>query len=178
MKQMVRGAVYILLATTIGTIAYAADEASNPGSFSKKDYEFVKAAASGGMAEVQSGELAGTKGVNPTVKQFGQQMVTDHSKANDELKTLAAQKGATVPAAPSAKDQRGIDKLAGLSGDAFDSAYAKDMVADHKKDVKEFKLESEKADDPDLRAWAVKTEPTLEMHLQMATNMLSTVSSK
>lgn len=178
MKQMVRGAVYILLATTIGTIAYAADEASNPGSFSKKDYEFVKAAASGGMAEVQSGQLASTQGTDASVKQFGQQMVTDHSKANDELKALATQKGATVPSALSAKDQRGVDKLTSLSGDAFDKAYAKGMVADHKADIKDFKWASEKADDADLRAWAAKTEPTLEMHLQMATNMWSTVSSK
>ena len=178
MKSLVTGAICILLTSTAVISAFAADDASNPGSLSKKDYDFVKAAASGGMAEVQSGQLASTQGTDASVKQFGQQMVTDHSKANDELKALATQKGATVPSALSAKDQRGVDKLTSLSGDAFDKAYAKGMVADHKADIKDFKWASEKADDADLRAWAAKTEPTLEMHLQMATNMWSTVSSK
>jgi putative membrane protein len=83
-----------------------------------------------------------------------------------------------LPSATSAKEQKKIDKLSSLSGDQFDRAYAKDMVADHKMDVKEFQMEAQKADDADLRAWAAKTEPTLEMHLQMATNMWTTVSAK
>jgi putative membrane protein len=178
MKSLVTGAICILLTSTAVISAFAADEDNNPGTLSKKDYEFVKMAACGGMAEVDSGQLAASKGTDALVKQFGRQMVTDHGKANDELKALAAQKGAVLPPTTSAKEQRSINKLSELSGAAFDKAYAKDMVADHKTDVKEFKLESEKADDADLRAWAAKTEPTLEMHLQMATNMWSTVSLK
>jgi putative membrane protein len=178
MKRLVMGIVCASLISTAGMTAFAADDTGNPGSLSKKDYQFVKTAASGGMAEVQAGQLAGAKSIDATVKQFGQQMVTDHSKANDELKALAAQKGATLSASPAKRDQKAVDKMAALTGDSFDRAYARDMVSDHQKDVKEFQLEAQKADDADLRAWAAKTLPTLEMHLQMATNMWMTVSAK
>lgn len=180
MKQLMIGALCAVLGSALSSsIAHAADMSDkNPGSFSKSDYRFVCEAASGGMMEVQAGELAKNHGASESVKQFGDRMVTDHSQANDELKSLAQRKGASLPTTIPAKEQHSLDKLSSLSGPEFDRAYAKDMVTDHKKDVKAFQKEAQKADDPDLRAFAAKTAPTLEEHLQMATNMMASVKMK
>lgn len=132
------------------------------------DKKFVSEAAAGGLAEVDLGNLAKSNASDDSVKQFGDRMVTDHSKANDELKDLAQTKGWTIPTAETAKDKATRDRLAKKTGAAFDKAYIRDMVADHTMDVKEFKQCAASCSDPDLKAWAAKTAPTLEDHLKMA----------
>ena len=132
------------------------------------DKLFVMNAAKGGLAEVDLGQLAADKGSSDEVKKFGQRMVADHSKANDELKSLAQQKNITLPTALDPKDKAAHDRLAKLSGAAFDRAYMQHMLADHRKDVNEFKHESTMGKDPDVKAWASKTLPTLEDHLKLA----------
>lgn len=132
------------------------------------DRKFMDKAAQGGMAEVELGQLAQQNGQSADVKAFGKRMVDDHSKANDQLKQLAAQKGVSLPTSLDSKDQATKDKLSKLQGAAFDKAYMKDMVADHKQDVAEFKHESMAAHDPDLKNWAGQTLPTLQSHLQEA----------
>jgi len=150
----------------------AAHEAHQAGGSANRlasgDHTFVMKAAEGGLAEVALGNLAKDKASDPAVKSFGQQMVDDHSKANDELKQLASSKGITLPAEPNAKDKAEHDRLAKLSGEAFDKAYMRAMVSDHRTDVNEFRKESQSGADSDLKAWAAKTLPTLEHHLQMA----------
>ena len=96
---------------------------------------FAMKAADGGMAEVELGKLAAQKGSNDRVKQFGQKMVDDHSKANDDLKQAASQAGIELPADTSAKHKQLVQKLSGLSGAAFDKAYMDAMVKDHVEDV-------------------------------------------
>jgi putative membrane protein len=132
------------------------------------DKSFVMKAAKGGLAEVEFGRLAAEKATDPDVKQFGQKMVDDHSKANDELKTIAQQKGLTLPAELDAKDKRTRDHLAKLSGAAFDRAYMSTMVKDHTTDVSEFRKESKTGKDSDVKSFADKTLPTLEEHLKLA----------
>ena len=132
------------------------------------DKAFVMEAAQGGMAEVELGRLATEKASNADVKQFGQRMVDDHGKANDELKGLAAQKKVTLSTELDAKHKETRDRLSKLSGDAFDKAYMADMVADHNKDVAAFARVSKTAKDADLKAWAGKALPTLQEHQQMA----------
>jgi putative membrane protein len=95
-------------------------------------------------------------------------MVTDHGKANDELKSLAQQKNITLPTDLNAKDKATYDRFSKLSGAAFDRAYMQHMLADHRTDVNEFKKESTSGKDPDVKAWAGKTLPTLEEHLKLA----------
>lgn len=131
------------------------------------DHSFVTEAAMGGMAEVDLGRLASTQAANDKVKAFGQRMVTDHGKAGDELKSLAAAKQITLPTSIDAKHQAMHDKFAKLSGAEFDRAYVKDMLADHKKDVDAFTHESMSGNDSDVKAWAAKTLPTLREHLRM-----------
>lgn len=132
------------------------------------DRHFMDKAAQGGMAEVELGQLAEQNAQNPEVKSFAQRMVTDHSKANDELKQVAAQEGVSLPTSLDAKDQATKARLEKLHGAAFDKAYMQDMVKDHKKDVAEFKHESQVARTPSLKNWAQQTTPTLESHLQEA----------
>jgi putative membrane protein len=132
------------------------------------DHQFVIDAARGGMAEVELGKLAGEKAESAQVKQFGQRMVTDHGKANDELKSIAQQKSITMPTALDAKDKATVDRLSKLSGAQFDRAYMQNMLQDHRKDVNEFRKESQSGKDPELKAWAAKTLPTLEEHLRLA----------
>ena len=125
-------------------------------------------AAQGGMAEVSLGSLAAQQGSSADVKAFGNRMVNDHGKANDELKSLATNKGLSLPTELDAEHKATQDELSKKTAKAFDKAYIDDMVKDHEKDVAEFQKESTAAQDPDLKAWVSKTLPTLQDHLKMA----------
>jgi len=138
------------------------------------DKEFVSKAGMGGLAEVQMGNLAASKASSLDVKNFGQRMVTDHSKANEELQQLATAKGLALPTELAGEHKDMFDHLSSLSGADFDKQYMKHMVEDHEKDVAEFDKQSTTGQDSDLKAWAAKTLPTLKEHLQLA----KTVSSK
>lgn len=131
------------------------------------DTDFMTKAALGGMAEIELGKLAATKAQSAEVKKFAQQMVTDHTKAADELKALAGEKNFSMPVRLDAKHQAVLDKLSGLSGAEFDKAYVEAMVADHEETVATFKSEAEGGKDADAKAWAAKTLPALQMHLDM-----------
>jgi len=106
------------------------------------DAAFAIKAAQGGLAEVKLGQLAAEKASSPDVKAFGQQMIDDHTKANDQLKAVAESEGMTLPTDVNGKQQAMYDRLSKLSGAQFDSAYVKDMVMDHQEDVKEFAKEA------------------------------------
>ncbi|MCE3225492.1 MAG: hypothetical protein K0S32_43 [Bacteroidetes bacterium] len=134
----------------------------------KKDEKFVMEAAKGGILEVKLGQLAQTNSSSPEVKLLGQMMVEDHSKANEELKTLALSKGILLPNSLDAEGQKKYDKLAQKKGEEFDKAYTQCMVKDHKKDVALFKKESKKGSDTEMKNWASKTVPKLEHHLEMS----------
>jgi putative membrane protein len=135
------------------------------------DQEFVTKAAEGGLAEVELGQTAADKASAADVKTFGQRMVTDHSKANDELKAAASKAGANVPTEPSASQKKMAAELKQKSGADFDRAYSKAMVKDHKEDVALFKKEAASGKNADIKAFAQKTLPTLESHLQMAESL-------
>jgi putative membrane protein len=132
------------------------------------DATFAIKAAQGGMAEVKLGQLAVQKASNPGVKSFGQRMVDDHSKANEQLKSIAGKDSMTLPNTLGAKDQELYNKLSTLSGGEFDRAYMKAMVKDHEEDIKEFQKEASKGTNPGIKNFASTTLPTLQEHLQMA----------
>ena len=161
-------ASFTICGALISSVAIAQDKMDNKKmSSSSMDSTFAMKAASGGLTEVALGKMATEKGSSQAVKDFGQKMVDDHTKANDELKTLASSKNMTLPSAPNAKDQATIDKMSKLSGAAFDKAYTKDMVMDHKMDVTLFQKEATSGTDPDVKAFASKTLPTLQEHQKM-----------
>ncbi|HSB94585.1 MAG TPA: DUF4142 domain-containing protein [Flavitalea sp.] len=144
------------------------DNATTASSLTDKDNEFVMKAASGGMMEVELGKLAQEKASNPRVKEFGSMMVTDHTKANDELKSLAQSKGVTLPGTMTDEHQKHVKDLGEKSGKDFDEAYMKMMVDDHKEDVDHFEDCSKDSKDADLKAFATKTLPVLQKHLAEA----------
>jgi putative membrane protein len=158
----------------------AQDKAANTGKSMLKgtDSKFVTEAAQGGMAEVKLGQLAAEKASSPDVKQFGQKMVNDHTRANEELKSIASQKGVTLPTDIGAKNQALYDRLSKMSGADFDKAYISHMTSDHKTDVNEFQKESTSGKDPEIKSFASKTLPTLEEHLRMAEDINSKVGGK
>jgi putative membrane protein len=148
------------------------------GQLSESDYRFVIHAARGGMEEINLGQIAKEKSQNQAVRDFAERMITDHGKANDQLKQLATQKGATLPPTLSRTGRTRVDELQGLTGTEFDKAYAKGAVKDHKEDVKEFEKASKDLKDPDLRAWAQQTLPTLQEHQQMAESLETSVKAE
>jgi putative membrane protein len=135
---------------------------------SEEDSKFAVEAASGGMMEVQLGELAQQKASSQAVKNFGSMMVRDHSKANDELKALAGNKNITLPPAPGEDHMDHIKKLSEKSGKEFDKDYINMMVDDHQDDIDKFEKCSKDAKDPELKAFADKTLPKLREHLAAA----------
>jgi putative membrane protein len=146
----------------------ATGEQAGTGGLSSQDRDFLMDAAMGGLIEVELGRRAVQQGASDAVKQFGQRMADDHSKANAELMTLATSKGITLPTEIDAKHRGQIRKIANSTGAEFDRAYSKLMLSDHKKDVSAFEKQSTKGTDADIKAFATSTLPTLKEHLQMA----------
>jgi len=116
----------------------------------------MKKAARGGMMEVAMGKLADQNGQSEDVKSFGKRMVTDHSKANEELKSIAEKKGVKLPSKePSEKW-------------SSDKTYMNMMVVDHEKDLAEFQAEAKDGSDPDVKNFADKTAKVVQEHLDLA----------
>jgi putative membrane protein len=139
---------------------------------------FLKEAAQGGMAEVALGKIAVQKAASEEVKQFGQRMVDDHGKANEELQQLAASKGVKLSEDMGAEKEALRERLSKLSGAEFDRAYMEEMVKDHQKDVAEFSQQAKHGEDPEIKNWAANTLPTLEEHLQQAQSTAKKVGVK
>ncbi len=129
------------------------------------DSKFATTAANAGMTEVNAGKMAQEKAVSTRIKNFATMMVNDHTKAGDELAAIAKTKNITLPPEPDADSKKMTADMAKKSGKAFDKAYVNQMVDDHKKAVKLFEDASQNCKDPDLKAFAAKTLPTLKMHL-------------
>ena len=141
------------------------------------DAKFAKKAARGGMAEVKMGQLAQEKGGSDVVKQFGQRMIDDHTKAGEQLKAAAMKENITLPNDVSPKDKATYDALWKLSGAEFDRAYARDMVKDHTEDVSDFNSEATSGQSPAIKQFATETLPTLQDHLKQAKDMRRSVSA-
>jgi len=134
-------------------------------SVDEHDLQFALTAANGNMAEIALGKLAIARGRSKKVKNFGAMMVKDHSKADTKLALIAKAKDIDLPKMLDTATQRKIDLLSAKSGTDFDKAYINYMIADHEKNVALFTDESKKLQDPDLQAFAVKTLPVLQTHL-------------
>ena len=120
------------------------------------------------MFEVAIGKVAVQKAQNSDVRQFGQRMVDDHAKANDQLTGVASKDNLVLPTALNTKDQATIDRLSSLTGSAFDRDYMWRVVVDHEADIARFQHEANSGTNPDLKSWASNTLPTLQDHLHQA----------
>ena len=147
-------------------------------SSAKDSSKFANNAAQGGMAEVELGRLATQRAGDASVREFGARMVADHSRANSELKSIAAQKGMQLPGEISSDQKSEVEKLSKMSGAEFDKEYMSMMLKDHETDVKDFDTQSKEGNDAEIKAFAAKTLPTLQQHLQMAQQAAQKVGAK
>jgi putative membrane protein len=132
------------------------------------DKNFAMKAASGSMAEIEMANMAMQNSTNDRVKAFASMMIRDHGKATEELKSLAPNKGLTLPAQPMPEHMKHIDMLKGKTGSAFDKMYMNHMVMDHQEDVSEFQKASTNTKDADLKGFASRNLPVLKTHLDSA----------
>ena len=178
-STLIKSLVIAVALSVPGGLVWAADSKTNTSSskLSSGDSDFIKEAAQGGMMEVQLGKAAQDKASNEKVKEFGKRMEQDHSKANDELKKIASDKGVQLSSDLDKKHKSKMDKLTKLSGAEFDRQYMRDMVSDHKEDVKKFQNEADKGKDADVKKFASQTLPTLKEHLQLAESTADAVKS-
>jgi putative membrane protein len=161
----------LLSTAAVALLAASPVLAQQPQNMSPQDKSFVKDAAIGGKAEVELGKLAQQNAQSEQVKQFGQKMVQDHSKADQQLQQVASQKGIQLPQQLDAEHMKQYDRLSKMHGAEFDRAYMRDMVQDHNKDVNEFRKEAQNGQDQDIRNFARQTLPTLQQHDQLAKNV-------
>ncbi len=147
-----------LTALVVPLIAYAAE--------GTPDASFLKSAAEGGTAEVQDGMLAQDKGSSQAVKDFGAEMVKDHTAGNEKVQSLAASKDVKLPDHASMMQMAEHKKLDALSGKSFDDQYIKGQVTAHRETIKLFRKEASSGKDPQVRDLAKEMLPTLERHLR------------
>jgi len=138
--------------------------------------KFIEEAIEGNMAEVQMGQLAQKQGMSAGVKSFGQMLEKDHGEALLKARTAANSVGAKVPSAPNATQKADYDRLAKLSGAAFDTEFAKHMVMDHQQDIKEYQSEANKNDA--AAKYAKEALPTLQKHLQTAQSLTNSTTGQ
>ena len=163
MKTKIRIVLQLcILALVIGAISLAGEARAQTtptgegSSLSAQDKTFMKKAAKDGMMEVTMGKVAEQNAQNDDVKSFGKRMVTDHGKANDELKSIASKKGFELPS----KEHSGKW--------TSDKDYMDMMVKDHEKDLAAFKAEASSGSDPDLKKFADDTAKVIQEHLDLA----------
>jgi putative membrane protein len=144
---------------------------TDSASTGQADTAFAKKAAIGGMAEVALGDLAAGKGLGAKVKAFGKMMMLDHGKANAELTAIAQKKHISLPSILDAGHRTKNDSLSKLTGKAFDKAYVSTMIADHQQTLTLMRTEAQSGTDPELKAFAAKTAPVVQMHLTEITKI-------
>lgn len=132
------------------------------------DQKFMEDAARAGLAEVDAAKLAKQKGESQAVKDFARHMEEDHTRANEELKKLAASKGVSLPNDVDAKHKRMAAELNKHTAAQFDREYMNQQVADHRTVVHEFEREARNGGDADVKKWAADKLPALRQHLEMA----------
>jgi len=154
--------------TETDTVENAKEQNEENAAVAEDDSKFMVKAASGGMMEVELGQMAQQKAQNQRVKDFGAMMVRDHTQANNEMKALAANKNVTLPPTMGEDHQKHVQDMNEKAGKDFDKAYMNMMVDDHQKDIDDFEKASNNGNDADVKAFASKTLPVLRTHLDSA----------
>ncbi|WP_109073459.1 MULTISPECIES: DUF4142 domain-containing protein [unclassified Azospirillum] len=147
------------------------------GQLAQQDMNFATKAAMSDMFEIQAGKLAQDQAKDKDVKQFGSHMVSDHTKTSDAMKEMAQKKSMTLPTKLDSEHQQKLDKLRGMKGEQFDSAYMQGQADAHQTAVSLFREEAQNGKDADLKRFAEQTLPTLEQHLRMARDQRPAVAS-
>lgn len=150
-----------------GAAVTYADSAATPAS-AIDSAQFLMNAYQDGLSEIQLSQLALQKAANDYVKRFAQRMIDDHTRLNNDIMQLAQSKNIALPTDLSAEQKAQADRLAALSGDAFDRAYMALNADVHEKDVIAARQQARQGNDPDVKALADASLPILELHLAAA----------
>jgi putative membrane protein len=138
------------------------------------DAVFAKKASAGGLTEVELGKIAQQNGDSQDVKDFGAQMVTDHSKINDNLQAVATKDSLMIADKPNEEQQALIDKLNKETGKAFDTAYIHAMLKAHIGDKAAFAMEASGGNNADLKQFASDSLTVIKQHLGMIQEIAGT----
>ena len=169
MRRLLVGCVFIL-ALGLFSPAFSVEESV--------DQKFAADAAQDSMAEIELGQLALNKSDNAKVREFANQIIQDHSKANMQLQSIAKSGNIVLPSEPGEKLAKPMNELSGLSGKSFDRAYVENMTGDHAKAVKLFEQYQQHGSNKELRAFAEQTLPVLREHWQMAHTLEKSLSGR
>ncbi len=137
---------------------------ASSGPASAMDKQFMMDAGAGGNTEIAASQLALQRSSNDRVKSYANMMIADHTKAGNELKSLASAKSVTLPDSVMEKQHKELNDLRTASAKNFDKAYIQMMEKDHKETVAKFEMAAQKCDAGDVKAFASKTLPTIKMH--------------
>jgi putative membrane protein len=179
-RLLIAGAVFLLAAGSSTVQAWQNEPVTSQGvtgAVRGLERQFIMKAAQGGMYEVEAAKLALSNASSSEVKQFAERLVADHTKANQQLMQIAAQKGVSVPDSMGQKHESKLNRLRKLQAEEFDRAYMSEMVKDHAKDVQEFRTASQRATDQDVKTFASTTLATLEAHLEQARSIAGNVGA-
>lgn len=169
MKISIKSIAAALVAVGILSVPVGAKSAASQQSrVSTSDRKWLMAAADGELKEVSLGHIVAKRADNSAVRKFARRMIQDHTKAQSELQKLAKSKGVMLPTHLGTKNRKALAHMARISPSRLSHDYIQNMVADHYKDVSDFSKEAKHGQDKDVRTWAAKTVPVLQMHLQMA----------
>ena len=164
---MIKPSIFAAVAFyAVPLLASAQTTSSSAAALSAQDKMFIQNAAYAGLAEVSDGNLAESKG-SSSVKAIGMRMVTDHTKANDQLAALSQQLGDPAPTMTDATHLKMHAALELHTGSAFDTHYLEDELQGHEKTIALFKTEMQDGSNSQLKTLASNTLPTLQMHLNM-----------
>jgi putative membrane protein len=130
---------------------------------------FVQDQIADGTREVELGKLAAERASSPEVKEFGQMMVEDHTKAGNELKELASRANVDLESGDAREDANdAVEKLSDLKGPEFDREYIDLMVKDHQDALDALQDQAQNADHAGVKQWASATLPRIKSHLEHA----------
>jgi putative membrane protein len=159
MMRKILALVALVTPLAFAPLAFGADD---------PDATFYKKAAEGGLFEVDTGNQAAKSSNNQQIKDFGSMLVTDHTAANDKLKSIAASKDISLPTTASVSQMATKAKLDVLTGDTYDKSFIKTQIKAHQQTIALFRKEAATGQDPDAKAFAKETLPTLRKHLKAA----------
>lgn len=165
----------LLVAAPLAFAAFPAVAAAPQ--ISSEDRSFVHDAAQGGLAEIADAQVAQQSAQSDSAKKLASMIIADHQTANDALKAIADKKEIPLPTEPSLMQKGANAKLKATPAGMFDQTYAADEISDHESTIRLFKKEAAQGSDPDLKAFAQKTIPTLESHLKGAQALKTSTSS-
>ncbi|EOR95383.1 putative exported protein [Arcticibacter svalbardensis MN12-7] len=144
------------------------DSTTQNSSLDRNDRSFLYKAANSSMMEFELSKMALAKSRNERIKSFSSMLMNDHTDAEEELRTIASQKGLALPTSLTAGSKKEVDKLQKKDGVQFDKDYIKVVLSSHRKAVRDFKEATKDTEDSDVKDFASRTLPILNMHLDSA----------